>query len=353
MAKVFTTQTPTNPNALDGAPGLVTATTEYFSAAGVVSGVSFYASTTLAASDYTVGYWQITNPDGSGAGAGTLLATKTIPAGDVTAGAWNDVLFEPGDIVGDALATSITVATNTLYKAGVHNTEGRFVVTLDMPQFLVGQAGITNAGITAPANGAEPFADGRVVWQGTYKSSGTLTYPNETFRDSCYFVAGIYTADTGGSTVSPDGVNVPVTLGSPSAEFVALAAPDGLAVPVSVGEPLASFATADAQPDGVSVPIAIGTPTIRHYVRPDGVSVTVAIGEPTVTAPPGPEPETPSSSAGWGGLLGVINSARADAALHAERRRHPLDCPVHGWPLRPNARGVLHCQFGGHIVRGR
>ena len=67
----------------------------------------------------------------------------------------------------------------------------------------------------------------------------------------------------------------------------------------------------------------------------------------TVTG--GAAPETPPS---WNGILGAVNEARAEHRRHEERRRHPVDCPDHLWPLQPLGGNRYHCQFGGHVIKG-
>lgn len=63
-------------------------------------------------------------------------------------------------------------------------------------------------------------------------------------------------------------------------------------------------------------------------------------------------PPTPAvTRGGWGSLYGVLNGQRADAEQYAERLRNPVECPEHKTQLDQNAEGVLHCVFGGHIVR--
>jgi hypothetical protein len=57
--------------------------------------------------------------------------------------------------------------------------------------------------------------------------------------------------------------------------------------------------------------------------------------------------ETPS---GWETIRGAINEAKAQHLKHEERRRRPIDCPVHLWPLEIKG-NIYHCKFGGHIVR--
>jgi hypothetical protein len=57
--------------------------------------------------------------------------------------------------------------------------------------------------------------------------------------------------------------------------------------------------------------------------------------------------ETPS---GWETIYGAIGEARGQHLKHLERRRHPVDCPIHLWPLEVVG-NVYHCKFGGHVVR--
>ncbi|MEU1761675.1 hypothetical protein [Micromonospora sp. NPDC005652] len=94
-------------------------------------------------------------------------------------------------------------------------------------------------------------------------------------------------------TVTPDGLTVPVALGSPAASWATTATPDGVAVAVEVGEPEVTWA-APAAPDGLSVPVQLGEPTASWTaaVTPDGITVPVQLGAPDVDGP-----ETPAPSA--------------------------------------------------------
>lgn len=56
--------------------------------------------------------------------------------------------------------------------------------------------------------------------------------------------------------------------------------------------------------------------------------------------------ETPS---GWETIRGAVNEAWAQHRKHDERRKRPIDCPVHLWPLEIIG-NVYHCKFGGHTV---
>ncbi len=49
-------------------------------------------------------------------------------------------------------------------------------------------------------------------------------------------------------------------------------------------------------------------------------------------------------------LLATIREARHEHEKAEQRRRQPLDCPDHLWPLQPLGAGRYHCKFGGHVV---
>ncbi len=49
-------------------------------------------------------------------------------------------------------------------------------------------------------------------------------------------------------------------------------------------------------------------------------------------------------------LLAYINESRAAHAVAENRRRNPVDCPKHHWPLQSLGQGQYHCQYGGHVV---
>lgn len=82
-------------------------------------------------------------------------------------------------------------------------------------------------------------------------------------------------------------------------------------------------------------------------VVPEGIA---AFGLTFTLAGRGLTPAPPSNGAGWDGLLGPINEARAAHELAAQRKLNPVECPQHFWPLE-FARGVYHCKYGGHIVK--
>lgn len=326
MANLFTSQTPALPDNSDGSPGITTATTVVFAEDGVVSGVRFYATTTVGGT-YTGALWEVTDND---AGTGTLLASKTAGV-TPTGGTWNTITFD----------TPVSVTAGTPYRTGLFSGAGRYVATVGFFS-----SGLTNGDITAPAhNGA---AGPYTVFQGTFVINAALTYPTSTSGSASYFVDVEYTAETGDTSAAPNGIEVPVTLGAPSAAFAAtLALPGGVEVPVALGAPSSVFAATPAAPTGIEVPVTLGAPAVYHYVAPDGLSIPVTLGEPTIEAPPGPAPVVETGS--WFGLLAAVQSARSDAELNRERERNPVECPYDGWPLTPTDRG-LHCEFGGHVI---
>jgi hypothetical protein len=82
-------------------------------------------------------------------------------------------------------------------------------------------------------------------------------------------------------------------------------------------------------------------------VVPEGIA---AFGLSFTLAGRGLTPAPPSSGAGWEGLLTGVNEARAAHELAQLKKRNPVECPQHFWPLE-FARGVYHCKYGGHIVK--
>lgn len=324
MANLFTSQTPALPDNSDGTPGITTATTIVFAEDGTVSGVRFYATSTVGGT-YTGALWEVTDND---AGTGTLLASKTAGV-TPTGGTWNTITFD----------TPVSVTAGTPYRTGLFSGAGRYVATSGFFS-----SGLTNGDISAPAhNGA---AGPYTVFQGTFIINAALTYPTSTAGSASYFVDVEYTAITGDTSASPNGIEVPVALGAPAGSFAATTAqPAGIDVPVALGAPTSAFAATTAQPAGIEVPVSLGAPAVYHYVRPDGIEVPIALGAPAIEAPAGPSLDVGS----WAGLLTAVQSARADAELNRERERHPVECPYDGWPLTPTDRG-LHCEFGGHVI---
>lgn len=172
---LFVAQVPGLPDNDDGAPGIGTATTVQFAAAGQVTGIQFRATTTVSGT-YVIELWQVT--DGDDTPAGTILATKTLPA-PPTAGAYNQVSFD----------TPVAVVTGTLYRCVLWSSAGRYVATLSF--FNVP---LTNGDITAYANGDDPNPPGfGAMRQGTFVINGSAgNYPSGNGNQTCYFVGPVF-----------------------------------------------------------------------------------------------------------------------------------------------------------------
>ena len=372
MANLFTSQTPAITNASDGTPGITFATTLVFAVDGTVTGVRFYATTSVSGT-YTGGIWSV---DSSDPGTGTLLASKTL-AGSPAGGAWNTITFTDGE----GNPTPVSVTTGVAYRVGVFSGDGRYVATTNF--FPGGGGGLTNGDIFAPPNNDNPVGS-IVIGQGTFTISAAFSYPTTSGSGTCYFADVEFTAAgedpvspnglavsvglgqptvNAGLTVAPNGLSVATALGSPSVNAGLTVAPNGLSVATALGSP--SVGLAGSAPGGLSVPVGLGNPTVvtAYTVVPDGLGVPVSLGSPSIVrsaAPDGlaipislgaPTVGQAAGSSGWHDFGGIIQGAINDTRINAERRRNPIDCPEHGWPLEITPRG-RHCKFGGHVVTG-
>lgn len=220
--------------------------------------------------------------------AGTLLASKTL-AGAPTGGTWNTITFD----------TPASVSTGTLYRACLFSGAGRYVATAS---FFTSD--LTNGDITADANGDDPVLLGSLR-QGTFLVNAAAGYPSGAGNGTSYFVDVEFTA-----AVTPDTVT----------------------------------------PNSLTIASALGTPTVTNTltVTPSGLTIASALGTPTVAAP---EPGA-SGGGGWNELRAIALSNRERARIDRERERHPVECPVDGWPLKQTSSGY-YCEFGGHIVAPR
>jgi hypothetical protein len=238
-------------------------------------------------------------------------------------------------VIGNAGATSLAFDTST---AGQFNA-----ATLPTPLSL--SAGTYRATVNTT----------RYVFRSNFFGGGSITRGSITAVQGRFGSPGSAPASTSTAAYLPDidftptatgviptSLAVPVSLGAPTASVELSVAPASLAVPVSLGAPTASVELS-ASPAALSIPVSLGDPAIRFVARPAPLAVPVSLGAPTVT-------RVNTSGANWSDFAGIIEGARQDAALNAERRRNPVDCPEHGWPLETNSRGTLHCQFGGHVV---
>lgn len=287
MANLFTSQTPAVTDASDGAPGITTATTVRFAQSGTITGVRFYATTTVSGT-YIGQLYQVTGPDAGGTPSGTLLATKTAGA-TPTGGTWNTITFD----------TPVSVATATLYRACLFSGAGRYVATNGFfDSFL------TSGDITADVNGDNPVGLG-VLRNGSFAINASAAYPSSGGGAS-YFVDVEFTAGAAPATITPDSLTLATALGQPT---------------ITLPRALAGSATASAR-----------------------------LGAPTVTTP-APDPGA-STGGGWNTLRAIALANRERARIQRERDRHPVECPVDGWPLKQTPSGY-YCEFGGHIVAPR
>lgn len=284
MATLFTGQTPTGADNSDGAPGITTATSIRFAQAGSVPAIRFYATSTVSGT-YAVALWKVDSSDPGG--TGTLLASKTL-SGPPIGGSWNSITLD----------TPVSVlADNNLYRAAVFSGAGRYVSTSGF--FSSGP--LTNGDLTAPQHNSDPVGLGTML-QGSFAINAALTYPSSG-NGTSYFVDVDFTPASGGGDIalSPTGISIPVSLGSPSQDFSTTLSPSGLSIPLSLGSPLISIS---------------GEPPVTE-VKPNG----------------------------WRGLQGILRSARAE--YEQERSREPVACPNDGEPLRVSVTGEKYCPYDG------
>jgi hypothetical protein len=183
MTSLFTSQTPSSADNSDGAPGIVFATSMMFAVAGDVTGVRFYATTTVSGV-YTGVMYQVTGADSPGPGTGTLLANKVLGVAP-TSGTWNDIVFD----------TPVAVVPGVLYRFGVHSSAGRYVST---GAFFASD--LVNGDITAFHHGDDSVGFGSQS-QGTYKIDADWSaYPRDSFNSTSYLADVLFTAGGGGLT---------------------------------------------------------------------------------------------------------------------------------------------------------
>jgi hypothetical protein len=208
---LFTSQVPTGTDHSDGTPGIATATSMVFAAAGEITHVRFYATDTVSGT-YTVNVWEATSSDPGG--TGTLLASKVM-GGSPTPSTWNEVQLD----------TAVSVTPDTkLYRIGLHSSAGRYVTTGSFAPFVNPAGGLTNGNIWAPHTGDDPVGLGS-TGQGTFEVSATSTvYPSQSFSAACYFVDVAF-APVGASetTAAAEQATAGATAGDAQAAVVAFA----------------------------------------------------------------------------------------------------------------------------------
>ena len=266
VPNLFSTQTPTGTNNDDGAPGITTATTVRFTQPGYVTAVRFYATTTVSGT-YTGGLWQVTHDDNPGPGAGTLLASKVRPSLP-TAGGWNLITFD----------TPIPVTPGVLYRTGVHSSAGRYV---SAPAFF--GADVVNGQIIADAGGDDPVGLG-TLRQGTFEINAALTYPDDTFNTSSYFIdvefASVVdagdTANAGVADVGVAGQDATAAVAQPAGQ--ASVAADALTAVEGVSPQAGAAATSSDGYGATTATVASGSATAGTAdVATTGQNATAAV----------------------------------------------------------------------------
>jgi hypothetical protein len=289
---LFTTQTPTGANFLEGAPTTL-ATTVGFTTAGTVTGGRFYAPSSPSGT-YQLVLWQVTHED-DGAGAGTVLATANFTA-EIEPSAWNAVQF----------ATPVAVDTTHAYKIGIRSSVGSYAASGS----FFASAELDNGHIYGlRAQTLYPALSGS-FYNGSFVGDVT-SFPNQQFNQTSYFVDVSFVAGAAPAGVTPGGLAVPVALGPPAVAIGLSAAPAGLAIPVALGQP--SVGPAGVSPSGLAIPLALGQPvaTVANSAAPAGLAIPVAIGHPS-TLPP-VATDSPN--------LPIVASSRRDIIVASSRGR--------------------------------
>lgn len=360
---LFTSQTPSNTNVFEGVPVTV-ATTVTFAANGTVSGIRFYAPTTIGAGTFEAAFWSVSTSDPGG--TGTLLKTATF--GTLTPGAWNTISF----------ASPQAVVTGTAYRVGVRTSEGRYTVT----NFFWQSTSLTNGNITGILDASNPVGVGTLN-NGTF-ASGLSAYPSGTYQSSCYYMDPVYDASVSGA--SPTGIGVTAALGSPSVSLNLTGAPGGISSTVALGSPTVAL-NRSAAPTGISATVTLGQPNVTSTPGPTGISVSVALGTPSVSLNRSAAPSGISAAVSLGSPAAVLISTPGGISVFvsagspsvsatvltagapgswwgikatddlnlsylAEERRTPVACPNDGEPLQRNSRtGKLQCSYDGWIYQ--
>lgn len=350
MANLFTSQTPSLGNVSE-AQTVTCGITFYVTSSGQsCKGGRFWVPSTVGAGTYDLVLYSVDTDDVPAAsGTGTLLASVSLGSLGAFAGGWsNNVDF----------ASPVALTANTqAYRIGVRTSEGRYAAT----GAFFNSAALTNGVITAPQTGTNPVGIGNLD-NGSFIETIT-TYPNKTFNGNAYFVdPNIISA---GSTVTIDAASALTWTGAAAVAGTRLAAAASsltwagaaaaLGTHPAAGDraltwtgAAAATVTAGNGIDGTRPLIfgALAAATVVH-----NASATLALGFGAAATMQPDAPPAPAAGSGWGSLYGVLNGQRADYEEFVERRRNPTYCPVHFNALDQNAAGVLHCTFGGHIVR--
>lgn len=214
--------------------------------------------------------------------AGSISAIRLYVPGPTRPTTVDVALFDP------SVSTVVAMATGT----GSPGANGWFSVALTSAQAISASHTYTAvAWISLGAGSAQPdygftgglFASNLVNGNLTGLAHlsrfendipGGLIYPTNT-TDFGFFVDVEFTAAAPGS-VTPDGISVPVTLGSPTVSETFSVTPTGITAPVTLGAPTVSMTVS---PDGITVPLTLGSPAVSGAPAPLGTDLVQPIAE--------------------------------------------------------------------------
>lgn len=99
---------------------------------------------------------------------------------------------------------------------------------------------------------------------------------------------------------------------------------------------------AGASPNGIGVPVVLGSPTVSAVLTavPSSLAVAVRLGNPRAGDAP-----ISTDGGGWYGLLSVLKEGSANKRIRESLP--PTACPHDGEPLQNDGRGGLMCRFDG------
>ncbi|MET0916713.1 MAG: DUF4082 domain-containing protein [Jiangellaceae bacterium] len=349
MTNLFTSQTPSLGNVSEGAVVTVGITFYVTSSGQSCKGGRFWVPSTVGAGTFDLVLYSVDTDDNPAAsGTGTLLANVSLGSLGAFAGGWsNNVDF----------ASPVALTANTAaYRIAVRSSEGRYAAT----GAFFNSSGLTNGVITAPQTGTNPVGIGNLD-NGSFIES-ISTYPNKTFNGNAYFVdPNIISA---GGTVDIAAASALTFTGAAAAAATHPAAAasaltwtgaaaaagthpmDGVRALTWTGTAAASV-TAGGGIDGART-LGFGSTAAASVVHNAAVALSLGFGATSTAALPA---APVAAGGGWGSLTGVLNGQRADYQEYLAGLDNPTECPVHLTQLDQNAEGVLHCTFGGHIVR--
>jgi hypothetical protein len=177
VANLFTSQTPASPDNSDGTPGITSGVTVVFAEDGFVNGVRIFTTATVGGT-YTGLLYEVTSSD---PGTGTLLASEVYAGDTPTGGAWLDIPFDD----------PVPVTAGVAYRPAVHNSDGRYVATLDFFD-----SALTSGDITAPEHNGT--AGAYTISQGVFRIDAAAGYPNSPGGGGTNYFADVdYTASVG------------------------------------------------------------------------------------------------------------------------------------------------------------